>query len=59
MKEEDLIEIVKAINMIFKESNSTIMEQLTIISAVKLSLDTSIFQQIINDKSNHAGDYIR
>ena len=52
MNEESMIEIVKAITNIFKESNSSILDQITIISAVKLTLDTHLLQQVLAERSN-------
>tara|TARA_R110002167_G_scaffold108767_1_gene277625 strand:+ start:162 stop:335 length:174 start_codon:yes stop_codon:yes gene_type:complete len=52
MNEDAMIDIVKAITNIFKETNTTILDQLTIISAVKLTLDTHLLQQVIAERSN-------
>ena len=52
MNEDALIEIVKSITNIFKESNTTILDQITIISAVKLTLDTHLLQQVLAERSN-------
>jgi hypothetical protein len=57
MNEDAIIDVVKAVTNIFTEANCTIIDQLTILQAIKLTLDTSIIQQVLNERSQPS--YIR
>ena len=52
MNEDAIMAAVKAITNIFKETNTSIIDQLTIISAVKLTVDTHLLHQMLDERSN-------